>query len=165
MEPPNHKLCPFGYITIDSNNFLWMLSLVIVCVLWLTWHVGRWWGKRNWCKEKNWYTIVKRMHKDSNVDSFVSKIETPLYDEPNVMWAYVALLTKINIFLLIKHQSSNNNFGICYLEIKYPISRIFQTYCMKKKLKNESSSKYKERIFMKILAHYHWVGTIYLYGI
>jgi hypothetical protein len=58
------------------------------------------------------------MHKDSNVDSFVSNIETPLYDEPNVMWAHahVALSTKTNTFLLIKHQSSNNNFGICYLE-------------------------------------------------
>jgi hypothetical protein len=29
--------------------------------------------------------IVKRMHKNSNVDSSVSKIETPLCDEPNVM--------------------------------------------------------------------------------
>jgi hypothetical protein len=29
--------------------------------------------------------IVKRMHKDSNVDCFVSKIEKALYDEPNVM--------------------------------------------------------------------------------
>ncbi len=48
--------------------------------------------------------IVKRMHKDSNVDCFVSKIEKPLYDEPNVMWthAYVVLSTKTNTFLLIK---------------------------------------------------------------
>jgi hypothetical protein len=52
MELPIHKLCRFGYITIDSTNFWWTLSLVIVCVLWLTSHVGRWWGKRNWCKEK-----------------------------------------------------------------------------------------------------------------
>jgi len=53
------------------------------------------------------------MHKDSIVDCFVSKIEKPLYDEPNVIWAhaYVALSTKINIFPLIKHLSSNNNFG------------------------------------------------------
>ncbi len=118
MELPNHKLCPFGYITIDSNKFWWMLFLVIVCVLWLTWHVGRWWGKKNWCKEINKYAIVKRMHKGSNVDCFVSKIEKPLYDEPNVMWAhaYVVLSTKINIFLLMKHLSSDNNFGTCYLE-------------------------------------------------
>jgi hypothetical protein len=134
MELPNHKLCPFGYITSDSTNFGWTLCLVIVCILWLTSHVGRIWGKRNWCKEKNWYMIVKRMHKDSNVDSFVSKIETPLCDEPNVMWAhaYVVLSIKTNTFLLIKHLSSNDNFGICYLEIKYPISRTFKTYCMKK---------------------------------
>jgi hypothetical protein len=60
------------------------------------------------------------MHKDSNVDSFVSKIETPSCDEPNVMWAhaYVPLLIKTNAFLLIKHLSSKNNFGICYLENK-----------------------------------------------
>jgi hypothetical protein len=108
------------------------------------------------------------MHKDSNVDSFVSKVETPLCDEPNVMWthAYVALSIKTNSFLLIKHLSSNNNFGICDLEIKYPISRMFKTYSMKKiKILNESLWKYKERIFMKILAHYYWVGTIYLHGI
>jgi len=37
---PNHKLCRFGYITIESNNFLWMLSLVVVCILRLTSHVG-----------------------------------------------------------------------------------------------------------------------------
>jgi hypothetical protein len=61
------------------------------------------------------------MHKDSNVDYFVSKIEKLLYDEPNVMWAhaYVALSTKTNTFLVIKHLSSNNNFGTYYLEIKY----------------------------------------------
>jgi hypothetical protein len=41
------------YKAIDSNNFLWTLSLVIVWILWLTSHVGRWRGKRNWCKEKN----------------------------------------------------------------------------------------------------------------
>jgi heme/copper-type cytochrome/quinol oxidase subunit 4 len=29
----NHKLCPFGYMTMDSNNFLRMLSLVIVFFL------------------------------------------------------------------------------------------------------------------------------------
>jgi hypothetical protein len=73
------------------------------------------------------------MQKDSNVDCFVSKIEKPLYDEPSVMWehAYVALSIKTNTFLLIKYLSSNNNFGICYLEIKYLISRMFETYCMK----------------------------------
>jgi len=32
--------------------------------------------------------IVKRTHKDSNVDSFVSKIEKPLYDEPTIMQAH-----------------------------------------------------------------------------
>ncbi len=48
----NHKLCPFGYMNIDSNNFWWMLSLVIVFFLWTTSHVGRWWGKNNWCKYK-----------------------------------------------------------------------------------------------------------------
>jgi len=52
MELPNHKLCQFGYITIDSTNFWWTLFLVIVCVLWWTSRVGRWWGKRNWCTEK-----------------------------------------------------------------------------------------------------------------
>jgi len=64
------------------------------------------------------------MHKDSNVDCFISKIEKPLYDEPNVTWAhaYVVLSIKTNTFLLIKHLSSNNNLRICYLEIKYPIS-------------------------------------------
>jgi hypothetical protein len=79
------------------------------------------------------------MHKDSSVDCFVSKIEKPLYDEPNVMWmyAYVVLLIKTNIFFLLKTLSSDNNFGTCYLEIKYPISRMFQTYCMKKKLKRK----------------------------
>jgi len=68
--------------------------------------------------------IVKGMHKDSNVDCFISKIEKPLYDKSNVMWAnaYVALSTKTDTFLLIKHLSSNNNFGTCYLEIKYLIS-------------------------------------------
>ncbi len=30
---------------------------------------------------------------------------------------------------------------------------------------NESSSEYKEVIFMKILVHYHWVGIIYLHVI
>jgi hypothetical protein len=30
-------------------------------------------------------------------------------------------------------------------------------------IKNESSSKYKEMIVMKLLVHYHWVGTIYLH--
>jgi hypothetical protein len=30
---------------------------------------------------------------------------------------------------------------------------------------NESSSEYKEVIFMKFLVHYHWVGTIYLHVI
>jgi len=30
---------------------------------------------------------------------------------------------------------------------------------------NESSSEYKEIIFMKSLVHYHWVGTIYLHVI
>jgi hypothetical protein len=75
------------------------------------------------------------MHKDSNLDSFLSKIETPLCDEPNVVWAhaYVILSVKINTFLLRKHLSSNNNFGICYLEIKSPISRMLKTYCMEKK--------------------------------
>jgi hypothetical protein len=40
------------------------------------------------------------------------------------MWAnaYVALSTKTDTFLLIKHLSSNNNFGTCYLKIKYLIS-------------------------------------------
>jgi hypothetical protein len=73
------------------------------------------------------------MHKDSNVDCFVSKIEKPLYDEPSVMWAhaYVVLSIKTNTFLVIKHLSLNINFGTCYLEIKYPTSRMFQTYCMK----------------------------------
>jgi hypothetical protein len=73
------------------------------------------------------------MHKDSNVDCFVSKIEKPLYDEPNVMWAhaYDVLSTKTNTFLVIKHLLSNNNFWTCYLEIKYLIFRMFQTYCMK----------------------------------
>jgi hypothetical protein len=68
--------------------------------------------------------LLKEWHKDSNVDCFISKIEKPLYDEPNVMWAhaYVALSTKTNTFLVIKHLSSNNNFGTYYLEIKYPIS-------------------------------------------
>jgi hypothetical protein len=33
----------------------------------------------------NKYTIVKITHKDSNVDSFVSKIEKPLYNELIVM--------------------------------------------------------------------------------
>jgi hypothetical protein len=116
------------------KELVWTSSSVIVCVLKLTWHVGRWRGKRNWCKEKNYYTIVKTIHKDWNVDCFVSKIEKPLYDEASVMWAhaYVALSIKTNIFLLIKHLSSNNNFGTCYLEIKYPMSRMFETYCMKK---------------------------------
>ncbi len=68
--------------------------------------------------------IVKRMHKYSNVDCFILKIEKPLYDESDVMraHAYVALSIRTNTFLLIKHLSSNNNFGTCYLEIKYPIS-------------------------------------------
>jgi hypothetical protein len=66
---------------------------------------------------------------------------------------------------MIKHLSSNNNFGTCYLEIKYPISRMLQTYYMEKIKLNESSSKYNGRIFMKFLTHYHWVGTIYLHGI
>jgi len=81
----------------------------------------------------NTYTIVKRMHKDSNVNCFVSKFEKPLYDEPSVMWAhaYVFLSIKTNTFLLIKNLSSNNNFGTCYLEINYPIFTMFQTYCMK----------------------------------
>jgi hypothetical protein len=71
--------------------------------------------------------IVKRMHKNSNVDCFVSKIEKPSYDEPSVMWAhaYVALSTKTNTFFVIKHLSSNNNFGTCYLELKYHIFRMF----------------------------------------
>jgi len=30
---------------------------------------------------------------------------------------------------------------------------------------NESSSEYKEMIFMKFLVHYHWVGTFYLHVI
>ncbi len=30
---------------------------------------------------------------------------------------------------------------------------------------NESSSEYKEMIFMKFLVDYHWVGTIYLHVI
>ncbi len=30
---------------------------------------------------------------------------------------------------------------------------------------NESSSEYKEMILAKVLVHYHWVGTIYLYVI
>jgi hypothetical protein len=80
------------------------------------------------------------MHKDSNVDCFVSKIEKPLYDESCVMWvyAYVALSIKTSIFFLLKTLSSNNYyFGSCYSEIKYPISRMFQTYCMKKKLKRK----------------------------
>jgi hypothetical protein len=102
------------------------------------------------------------MHKDSNVNCFVSKIENPFYDEASVMWvyAYVALSIKTNILFLMKHLSSNNNFGTCCLEIKYPISRMFQTYCMKNKIKNERSFEYKERIFMKLLLHYCWVGTI-----
>jgi hypothetical protein len=33
-------------------------------------------------KKKN--MIVKRTHKDSNVDNFVSKIEKPLYNEPTL---------------------------------------------------------------------------------
>ncbi len=75
--------------------------------------------------------IVKRIHKDSNVNSFVST--KPLYDEPTIMWAhaYVVVSTRTNIFLVIKHLSSNSNFGICYLEIKYPMSWMFQTWCMK----------------------------------
>jgi len=58
------------------------------------------------------------MHKNSNVDCFDSKIEKPLYDEPSVMlvYAYVALSIKTNIFFLMKKLSSNNNFGTCYLE-------------------------------------------------
>ncbi len=58
------------------------------------------------------------------MDCFVSKIEKPLYDKSNVMWAnaYVVLSTKTDTFLMIKHLSSNNNFGTCYLEIKYLIS-------------------------------------------
>ncbi len=78
--------------------------------------------------------IVKWMHKDSNVDCFVSKIEKPLYDEPTIIWppAYVVLSTRTNNFFVIKQLSSNSNFGTCYLEIEYPIFRMFQTYCMKK---------------------------------
>ncbi len=67
------------------------------------------------------------------MDCFVSKIEEPLYDEPTIMWAhaYVALSTRTNTFFLIKHLSSNNNFGTCYLKIKYLISWMFQTCYMK----------------------------------
>ncbi len=54
------------------------------------------------------------MHKNSNADCFVSKIEKPLYDEPSVMWAYayVALSIKTSIFFMMKHVSSNNILGI-----------------------------------------------------
>ncbi len=67
------------------------------------------------------------------MDSFVSKIEKPWYDDPTIMQAhaYVVVSTKTNIFLVIKHLSSNNNFGTCYLEIKYPMSWMFQACCMK----------------------------------
>ncbi len=54
------QIMSIGYITIDSNNFLWTLSLVIVCILWLTSHVGRWQGKRNWCKEKNNTRLLRK---------------------------------------------------------------------------------------------------------
>jgi hypothetical protein len=43
MELLNQKLCQFGYITIDSTNFWWTLSLVIVCVLQITqWVIEHW---------------------------------------------------------------------------------------------------------------------------
>jgi len=45
------------------------------------------------------------MHKNSNVDCFVSKIEKCVYDEPTVMWAhaYVVLLTITNT---LSHKTS-----------------------------------------------------------
>jgi hypothetical protein len=74
-------------------------------------------------KKKKTWLWRKCINTHSNVDCFILKIEKPLYDESDVMGAhaYVALSIKTNTFLLIKHLSSNNNFGTCYLEIKYPI--------------------------------------------
>jgi hypothetical protein len=108
------------------------------------------------------------MHKDSSVDCFVSKIENPLYNEPNVMWAhaYVVVSIKTNTFLLIKHLSSNHNFGTLLFgnKISYikDVPNILHEIII---IINESSLEYKERIFMKFLVHYRWVGTIYLHGI
>ncbi len=104
------------------------------------------------------------MHKDSNVDCFVSKIEKPSYDEPSVMWvyAYVSLSIKTSIFFLLKNLSSNNNFGTYYSEIKYPISRMFQTYCMKKKLKRKViiiQGKDIHEIFSSLLLGWHNLFT------
>jgi len=100
------------------------------------------------------------------VNSFVST--KPLYDEPTIMWAhaYVVVSTKTNAFFVIKHLSSNSNFGICYLENK--ISDVLDVPNMVHEriiIINESSSKYKERIFTKFLVHCQWVGTIYLHVI
>jgi hypothetical protein len=36
-------------------------------------------------KKKNNTRLLKKWHKNSNVDCFISKIEKPLYDEPNVL--------------------------------------------------------------------------------
>ncbi len=60
--------------------------------------------------------LLRECIKYSNVDCFISKFEKPLYDESNVMWAhaYVALSIKTNTFLMIKHLSSNNNFGTVF---------------------------------------------------
>jgi hypothetical protein len=69
----HHKLCPFGYMTIDSNFFWWTLSMVNVFFLWSTSHVGKWRGKNNWWGKKiNTWLLT---HKDSNGDCFVSKLK------------------------------------------------------------------------------------------